>query len=190
MVVADFQGQRVLLSNVPWATYVLLSDTVDAPGVHMTYLHGDLEIARTSSRNHEVTKSLIRRMLQVACFDHDIPLYGYGSTTLRDEQKACGLDPDESFCRGADREIPDVAIEVVVSNAAIDKLKVYEGLGVREVWIFENKKTRVLALRSAGYEAIAKSEVFPEVDFATLLQFAGEPDQHAALVAFRETLRG
>lgn len=32
--------RRVLLSSVPWATYVVLRDTVQSSGVRMTYLGG------------------------------------------------------------------------------------------------------------------------------------------------------
>jgi Uma2 family endonuclease len=179
---------RALLINVPWATYAMLRDTVDTPGVRMTYLNGWLEIM-SPSRSHEVWKKQIARLLELFCIERDIPLYGYGSTTFRKEEKERGLEPDECYCRGADRELPDLALEVVVTPAAIDKLEVYRGLGVREVWVFERGVFRVLVLEGDSYVLIAQSRVFPEVDLERLAHFAEQDDQHAALRAYRDELR-
>src|SRR5262245_53807095 len=122
------RDQRIVMWNVPWATYVVLRDTVDSPGMRMTYLNGMLEIVRPS-REHEVNKTQIARILELFCLERDIPLFGYGSTTFRNEAKERGLEPDECYARGADKETPDIALEVVVSRGSIDKLEVYRGLG-------------------------------------------------------------
>lgn len=155
----------------------------------MTYLKGWLEIM-SPSREHEVDKKQIARLLELFCLERDIPLFAYGSTTFRREEKERGLEPDECYCRGADREIPDVALEVIVTRGAIDKLEVYRGLGVREVWVFEAGRFRVLALRGERYAEIAASEVLPEANLARIAHFASQPDQHAALRTFRDELRG
>jgi Uma2 family endonuclease len=179
---------RILLSNVPWATYVMLRDTLDSPGVKMTYLRGSLEIM-SPSRTHEVGKKQIARLLELYCLERDIPLYGYGSTTFRTEEKERGIEPDECYCRGADRPVPDLALEVVVTVPAIDKLEVYRGLGVREIWMFKDGAFRLFTLRGERYETLERSEVFPEVDLERIAHYACESDQHAALRAFREELR-
>src|SRR5258706_10639610 len=176
---------RALLMNVPWATYVILRDTVDSPAVRMTYLKGWLEIM-SPSRTHEVSKKQIARLLELFCLERDIALYGYGSTTFRKEEQERGLEPDECYSRGKDKEIPDLALEVVATRGSIDKLEVYRGLGIREVWVFENGIFRLFALHDEGYALIPSSEVLPEVDLARLAHFAKEPDQHAALRAFRD----
>ena len=178
----------MLLSNVPWATYVMLRDTLDGPGVRMTYLRGSLEIM-SPSRSHEVGKKQIARLLELYCLERDIPLYGYGSTTFRKEEAERGLEPDECYSRGAERLVPDIALEVVVTAPAIDKLEVYRGLGVREVWMFRNGAFQLFCLRGERYQPLDRSEVFPEIDLERLAHFAMEPDQHAALRAFREELR-
>lgn len=185
---SDSEESRVLLHDVPWSTYVVLRDTVDSSGIRMTYLRGALEIM-SPSRRHEVSKKQIARLLELFCLERGIPLYGYGSTTFRREEKERGLEPDECYCRDADREVPDVALEVVVTAAAIDKLEVYRGLGVREVWIFQSGRFRVLELRGDAYAAIATTAVLPELDLDRLALWAEEPDQQAALVGYRAELR-
>ena len=141
------------------------------------------------SREHELDKKQIARFLELFCLERDIPLYGYGSATFRKEDAQRGLEPDECYARGDDKPIPDIALEVVKTHGSLDKLEVYRGLGVGEVWIFEAGAFRVLALRGDHYEAIAASAVFPEVDLARLAAFAQRPDQHEALKAYRDALR-
>jgi Uma2 family endonuclease len=186
---SDREEQRILLSNVPWSTYVVLRDSLESPGVRMTYLEGWLEIM-SPSRAHEVGKKQIARLLELFCLERDIPLYGYGSTTFRKEEKERGLEPDESYCRGENREVPDVALEVIASHGALDKLDVYRELGIREVWLFEAGKFTVLALGGGQYAPIAKSAVLPEIDLARVAHYAQQEDQHAALRAFRAELAG
>ena len=179
---------RVTLYDVPWAAYVVLRDALPGAGVRMTYLEGSLEIM-SPSREHEVEKTQVGRLLELFCLERDIPLYGYGSTTFRKEEKLRGLEPDECYARGRDAEVPDVAIEVVKSRGAIDKLDVYRKLGVREVWIFEDGTFTLFELHGEGYESIEASAVFPEVDLARIAHFAVTRDQHAALRAYRDELR-
>ena len=181
--------QRILLHGVPWAAYVVLRDAIESAGVRMTYLEGELEIM-SPSRAHEVDKTQIARLLELFCLERDIPLFGYGSTTFRREEGERGLEPDECYCRGADKPVPDLAIEVVKTRGSIDKLEVYRGLGIAEVWVFEDGVFRVFALRGERYEPAPTSDVLPELDLKLLASFASRPDQHAALRAFRESLRG
>lgn len=180
--------QRVLLGGIPWATYVALRDAIESASVRMTYLEGWLEIM-SPSRQHELEKKQIARFLELFCLERDIPLYGYGSTTFRSEDKQRGLEPDECYSRGVEKEIPDIALEVVKTPGRLDKLDVYSQLGVREVWVFEAGEFRVLALRTNQYEHIARSEVFPELDLPQLAAFAVRKDQHAALREFRALVR-
>ena len=185
---APSEEPRIVLTNVPWSTYVVLRDTLDGPGLRMVYLEGSLEIM-SPSKEHEVSKKQIARLLELFCLERDIPLFGFGSTTFRKEEKERGLEPDECYSRGRDTEVPDVAIEVIVTHGTLDKLEVYRGLGVREVWLFESGKFRVVVLGEAGYAPAAASAVLPEVDLTRLAHFVVMRDQHAALRAFQAELR-
>lgn len=179
---------RILLQNVPWSAYVVLRDSIESASVRMTYLEGLLEIM-SPSRRHEVEKKQIARLIELFALERDIPLYGYGSTTFREEAKARGLEPDECYCRAEDRAVPDIALEVVVTSPAIEKLAVYGGLGVREVWFFEENAFRLFTLREGRYHPIAASEVLPEIDLGLIAALAQRPDQHAALRELRDQVR-
>lgn len=178
-----------MLYDIPWTTYVVLRDTTDSSGIRMTFLEGSLEIM-SPSRAHEVNKKQIARLFELFCLERNIPLYGYGSMTFRKEEAERGLEPDECYCRDRDRDVPDIAIEVVITAPAIDKLEVYRGLGIREVWVFSEGRFQLFALTGDRYEGRAASDIFPEVDLDRLAYFAGQADQHAALQAFRAELRG
>lgn len=182
------EEQRILLHGVSWATYVMLRDTHESRHLRMTYLKGSLEIMSTS-REHEANKTQIARLFEMFCLERGIPLYGFGHMTCQSEDKARGLEPDEWYCRDQERPVPDVALEVIVTHGLLDKLEVYRGLGVREVWLFEKGAFKILTLRGKNYELMTASEVFPEVDITRLTRFANQPDQHEAVVGFRDELR-
>jgi Uma2 family endonuclease len=181
--------QRVLLSGVPWETYVALRDAVETPGVRMTYCEGMLEIMSPLPA-HEDAKKTIARLIEVYALERDIPLYAYGSTTFRSAAKAKGLEPDECYCIGHRlKDLPDIAIEVVLTSGGIEKLPVYAGLGVREVWFWEEDAFHLHALRAGGYEAIRASELLPSLDLDAVAGFVRREDQHEAVKAFRDWLR-
>src|SRR4051812_25964594 len=103
--------QRVLLTGVPWDTYVALRDSVDTPGVRMTFCEGALEIMAPLP-GHEIGKKSIARLIEMWAIERDVALQGYGSTTFRSAAKARGLEPDECYCIGHLLvDVPEVVIE-------------------------------------------------------------------------------
>jgi Uma2 family endonuclease len=122
--------QRIVLNGISWRDYCVLRDLLDSPGVRMTYLHGALEIMRPS-RLHEDVKTRIARLLELYALERDIALYGYGSTTFRNEPKERGLEPDECYVLGKPQSegFPELALEVSVTSGGIDKLEGLPGAG-------------------------------------------------------------
>jgi Uma2 family endonuclease len=115
-------------------------------------LEGTLEIV-SPSRRHEVEKKYLARFLELFCLERDVPLFPHGSTTWRSEAKSRGLEADECYSIG-ERELPEIAIEVIVSHGSVDELEVHRGLGIREIWLVEAGVCTVLALRDTGYVKI------------------------------------
>jgi Uma2 family endonuclease len=179
---------RLVIENVSWDDYVAVRDAITSPAVQMIYLEGRLEIV-VKGMKHEVSKKQIARLFELFCLERDIPLFGYGEMTKQRKAKSRALEPDEWYNRGAAGLVPALALEVIVSRGAIDKLRVYAGLGVREVWLHENGRITVVALRGRRYDVIPESELFPEAPLDRIAHHAQNPDQHAALTAFRDELR-
>jgi Uma2 family endonuclease len=181
--------QRVVLTGVDWRTYCTARELFDSPAVRMTYIEGLLEIM-SPSRRHEGIKTLIARLVEQFAVEAGVPLYGYGSTTFKREARERGLEPDECYSVGKDMgEYPDIAIEVAITSGGINKLRVYEGLGVREVWLWREGRFEIYALRQERYQLISASGLMPRLDFAELAEFVEQPDQHRAVLEYRNRLR-
>jgi Uma2 family endonuclease len=60
-----------------------------------------------------------------------------------------------------EKEFPDIAIEVVKTSGGINKLEVYQGLEVPEVWFWKNDRFSVYCLRDSHYEQVVRSEFLP-----------------------------
>ena len=94
----------------------------------------------------------------------DIRFYGRGSTTIGMKELGARKEPDESYCLGARKSVPDLVIEVIVTSGGIDTLEIYRRVGVQEVWFWEDSVISVYCLPSTGYELVSKSELLPELD--------------------------
>ena len=181
--------QRLTLSGVTWEQYETLRSTLDDfPGLRMTYLEGTLEIFMPSPK-HERIKTTIARLIELYSIDTNTRVYGCGSTTYRKKAKERGLEPDESYCVGEVKEFPDFAIEVIITSGSIDKLDVYQGLGIPEVWFWEDDKVSLYQLREEKYELINRSTFLPDLDIDLLVRCANIADQYDAVVEFRNALR-
>jgi Uma2 family endonuclease len=181
--------QRLVLYGISWRQYSVMRELLDSPGLRMTYYKGTLELM-TPSPHHERNKKTIARLIELWAVEKDVPLNGYGSTTFRREAKERGLEPDECWVLGGElREAPDIALEVVVTSGGIDKLVVYEGLGVQEVWFWEEGALSLYSLGDEGYVKTSQSRLVPELDLDEIAKLADRSDQHAAVQEFRDRLR-
>jgi Uma2 family endonuclease len=186
---ASTDDQRVILPGVAWWQYEnLLTTLSDYPGLRLIYLEGTLEIFMPSPE-HEMLKKMLARLLERYAEEVDIPLHGYGSTTFRKEAKARGLKPDECYCVHTLKDIPDLAIEINLSSGGIDKLAVYQGLGVPEVLIWQENQLKLYDLRAAAYREIPRSQFFPELDLTILAQYICPENQPQAIKEFLQAIR-
>jgi len=187
------QQQSLILYGVTWEQYdALVGLFMDQfPALRMTYLEGTLEIMSTSPE-HERIQTIIGRLIEAFAEELDIDLNGYGAATFRKEAVARGLEPDECYCFGKLREVPDIAVEVVITSGTLNKLRVYQGLGVQEVWFWKKGTFEVYSLVDSDrdYEAKAASLLLPKLDFALLSQFLDNPQQTQAVKAYRKALQG
>lgn len=91
--------------------------------------------------------------------------------------KLRGLEPDECYCLGQKKEISDLAIEVVITSGIVNKLDIYQGLGVTEVWQWQDGQFLIHHLRPTGYEQITTSELLPNLDPQQLASYVNSTDQ-------------
>ncbi|MBX3233884.1 MAG: Uma2 family endonuclease [Labilithrix sp.] len=179
------RDQRMLLTGVSWDQYIALSELFNGrPSVRLTYIDGVLEIMTTGPL-HERLKTLLARLLEVYALARGVRLHGYGSTTYRRKAKKRGLEPDECYFVGeVDGPFPHLAIEVAISSGGLDKLPVYAGLGVREVWIWKKGRLTVHRFQSGTYVPAVRSALLPALDLEELARFATIEDQPEAVAAY------
>jgi len=184
--------QRLVLEGVTWQQYEALVTLFmnQFPALRMTYLEGSLELM-TTSPEHERLKTIIARLIEAFAEELDLDLNGYGSATFRQEAAARGLEPDECYCLGELQAVPDIALEIALTSGGIDKLKVYQGLGVKEVWFWEKQQLSLYGLTETGdtYEALERSQLLPKLDVALLASYVESSRQTQAVKAYRQALR-
>jgi Uma2 family endonuclease len=185
-------GREALLvmCDVSWQGYEALLARFgdDQPGYHITYLDGILEIM-SPSRRHEIDKKQIGALVEIYCEVMGINFVPLGSTTFRNEPKRGGIEPDESYCIGTDKEFPDLAIEVIVTSGNINKLDVYQRLGVLEVWFWQNNALKLYRLQPDGnYQQVAQSGLLPELDLAVLSDYIPVANALEARRGFRQAI--
>lgn len=182
--------QRVILHDVSWADFeLILQIRGDHAGVRMTYCNGVLELM-SPSIDHEGVKTAFARLLETYAEERGIPLNGFGSWTLKQATRARALEPDECYSLGAGRPArPDLAIEVIWTAGGIDKLDVYRGLGVGEVWFWREGVIEISVLVDDRYERRERSVLFPDLDLIELARHIDPENQTESVKQYRVTLR-
>ncbi|NEQ35729.1 MAG: Uma2 family endonuclease [Okeania sp. SIO3I5] len=185
------------ISPVSWSQYeILLSERGEKSSYRISYLDRVVEIL-SPSRRHESRKTRIGTLLEIYFLETNIEYFPTGSTTFRKSEQEVGGEPDESYCIGTDKEFPDLAVEVVVTSGGINRLALYQRLGIQEVWFWFEERLAIYHLRqdmeqctaTFGYEAINRSKVLPELDIKLLTESIQNPNPLAAVKAFREGTR-
>ena len=184
----DNAVQRILLEGVSWQRFEQLSACFEnSRAIRLTYLDGRLEILSPSGPAHATLKRTIGYLLEAYFSVQAIRFYGRGGFTLKQPGRAAG-EPDESYCIGSDKPLPDLVIEVVVTHEALSKLPLYQGLEIPEVWLWRNGDLEVHALDPDGYRRGNRSRLLPDLDPALLAAHARMPDQYDAVQAFRRAI--
>ncbi|MEA5534121.1 Uma2 family endonuclease [Crocosphaera sp. XPORK-15E] len=181
---------RIQLSNMTWEEYENLVQTLNhKPLVRLSYLEGNLEIM-TNSPEHEMIKTLIGRLIEIYALEKEIDLYSCGSATYKKEAQRRGLEPDESYCIGKRKEIPDLAIEVIITSGSIEKLKIYQGLEIPEVLFWQGGKFTLYQLINAveGYQETSRSQYLPGLDFKQLEQYINPAEEPQMVRKYRKTI--
>jgi Uma2 family endonuclease len=181
----------VTLHGVSWEDYErILEIRGDKSAPRITYLEGELEIM-SPSKDHEQIKSIIGRLLESWCIDRGIEVMPFGSWTLKGPKKDRGAEADECYVFGTEpRERPHLAIEVEWSRRAINKLRVYEGLGVDEVWIWRKGIIQVYVFARGKFEQAERSRLLPDFDLELVASMLDYDTLTQAVRAFRKALEG
>jgi Uma2 family endonuclease len=181
---------RVVLAGATWEHYEMeLAMRGEKSVPRLAYLEGALELM-SPSRDHERITSYLGRLIEVYAEHVDIELSPYRSWTLKSSGTAGG-EPDECYIVGADqsKDRPDLVIEVIWTSGGIDKLAIYQRLGIDEVWFWIAGRLEVHSLRRDTYERVDRSRWLPGLDLQMMCTFLDRRSVHIAKRDFREALR-
>jgi Uma2 family endonuclease len=182
--------QRVVLHRVPWDHYEAhLAMRGDRPVPRISYLRGTLELM-SPSREHERITSWLGRLIEVFAEERGIELSPYRSWTLEHPEEA-GAEPDECYIVGDDQSKtrPDLVIEVTWTSGGLDKLAVYESLGISEVWFWIEGRIEIHLLRAGRYERSDTSSWLAGIDLVQLCALVEIPKLGDAKRAYRAALQ-
>ena len=185
---------RFLLYPMDWVGYQKLREILGDEGPRMAYLNGVVELMAPDFL-HEESSHILCRMVSDLIVGLGILAKGLGSSTFTRDSVEHGVEPDECFyLTNIDRVVgqkkgnldilppPDLVIEVEITSSLLDKLKLYAGLGVPEIWRYDGSILTILLLQfDSTYAVSTTSRAFP------FLPLAGFVDQLARYDPANET---
>ncbi|MBD2513576.1 Uma2 family endonuclease [Nostoc sp. FACHB-973] len=176
--------QRTVLYNISWETFeALLKETGEDRGSRFAYDSGVLEIM-TPLFEHENPKIQFDRLIFALAVELKIKIISAGSTTLKRQSIAKGIEPDscyyiqnEPVIRGKQKldlrtdPAPDLAVEIDITSSSVDKFNIYAALGVAELWRYDGEVLKFYQLVESQYIEVNFSRAFPLVSVSDLNRF-------------------
>lgn len=179
----------MVLRGVAWSEYdALCRSRAHMAGPRLAYLDGTLEIM-SPARPHEHHKTLIARLIEAYADEQELDLIGFGSETFRRKSQKAGLEPDECYCVGEAKPLPDFALEVVHTGGGLDKLEIYRRLKIGEVWFWAGERFWIYRLVGQRYEERPSSKVLRGFDFAACARLVSSTEVSGQAAAVREWRR-
>ncbi len=173
------EDQTLSFAGMSWADYEKFN-TEEYPGYRVSYFNGVITLV-SPSKNHERIAQTIAILVSAYCRKYNLPYFPLGSTRLENKPLA-GKEPDVSFAFNTDKDIPDLAVEVIFSSGSLDDLDKYQALGVREVWLWKNNKITFYQLQTQGYVEVTTSNLLPNLTSKILGNFANQGLSKSALI--------
>lgn len=174
--------QRFVLWSVGWESYEKIVDALNEQHVRVTYDRGDLELM-SPPPVHEAIKVWFRHFLLSLAEELELPFHGIGGPTIRRRDRDRGLEPDDGYYFASGKKVvdwatlnldrdppPDLALEIDVTCSDLDRMGVYAGLGVPEVWRVDGDEWHIHLLKADGtYWESSSSAAVPYLPIAEIM---------------------
>ncbi len=181
--------EPILIDGLSWREFKVVEQLLSRPGVRLSFLDGVLEIRRMPGEKHETIKERIGSLLDLDLLQMGIDYQPTASMTLESPSGLVKREADKSYRLAANREFPDLVVEVVVTSGGIDKLEAYKRLQIPEVWFWENGTLRLYSLGDDGYAEVDRSFVLPDLDIVLLARCINIENHLQAMREFRQAIQ-
>ena len=188
--------EPLLFPDLTWEQFKLMEHWLDVPGVRLSFLNGTLEILRMPGKKHETVKQRLSTLLDAFLEFEDIDHTPTGSMTLENELENVRREAELSYELTDNPEtralnIPDLAIEIVVTSGGLNKLAAYQKLQIPEVWFWQNDRIPIHFLKDdrSGYDLRLQSCVLPTLDLDLLHECLTIESHPLAIKTFKQQLR-
>lgn len=162
------QDQVLILTGMTWEDFEQLTGE-EYLGYRASYKNGEIIIV-SPGRNHERIGSTISALVIAYCRKYNIPYFPFGSTTLKNPPLV-GKEPDTAFAVDTDKDIPDIAVEVIFSSGSVADLEKYKILGVKEVWLWKQSQLTFYLLSDDAYQIISESNCLKNLKSSKFVEF-------------------
>ena len=175
---------HLVIRDMGWDSYGAMLQIVGDRPIRVTYDRGIMEVSMPSQR-HEQASQLLGLFVPRLAEELEIAYEPLGMTTWRKRDAAKGLEPDQCYyiknqAIVREREVidleidppPDLAIEVDITRSSLDRMGIYAGLGVPEIWRYDGEKIAMWGLGSdRQYQHLTESLSFPWLQAADVTRF-------------------
>lgn len=198
--------QRVVLPNISWQKFEdILQELGPERQARLSYCRGQLELM-TPIAEHDRCHKLIESLIMVMADELQLDVTELAPVLLTHPELGYATEPDACYYfRDEDRvrsqteldlthaPCPDLVVEVALSKSQLDKLPIYMGLGIPEVWRYITTagdavlkgKLLIYQLRDDRYMESRTSRLIPFLDGDRILQFLEQSDSMSLSAALR-----
>lgn len=162
--------KTITLADVTWEVYLELSE--QNPEYRYSFYKNVITVM-SPSKNHERIKKTIAILIETYCQVEQIKFFAFGSGDIK-KSKEVVKQPDESYCFDTEKDVPDLAIEVVFSSGGVKDLEKYKALNVKEVWFWENNQLNIYLKIDSNYTEALSSFCLPKLSIGFLSKYISQ----------------
>ncbi|MEO0808837.1 MAG: Uma2 family endonuclease [Cyanobacteria bacterium J06643_4] len=166
------EGQTLEIQDVSWSEFdSILQELGENRNTRIAYGNETLIIVAPMPA-HEFAKVCIGDFIKIILEELDQPYLSLGSTTFKNDAMNKAVEPDDCFYIRQYKKVlgkarldlqvdppPELAIEIDIISKT--QLQAYEGLGVGELWRYDEQHLMIYVLVNGKYREVEQSPTFP-----------------------------
>ena len=197
--------QRVVLPNISWQQFeqLIVELGIDRL-VRLTYARGKLEMM-TPVAEHDRCHKLLESLVLVVADELKRPVEAIAPVMLKSPELLCATEPDACYYFSASSllhkptidlpadPVPDLLVEVALTQSKLDKLPLYASFAIPEVWRYITTagedvlkgKLLIYCLQGDRYVPQSCSSIFSRLSGDRIVEFLEQSDSMSLSAALR-----